>query len=174
MIQAGMPVRYLSALLLLFVACARPTPAPAAADDVSATADWRRSLAGDWIVEFRLDSVRSRGPTQPWQAGSFRSARGTLQLSDSTTSRNLVHSHIDVTFDSLLVRPMSCYDPRPTTTAVERNGDAVSLHFTPNAADCGFSASGTLRGDSLIGTWDESGFAGPTVMGRFRMFRAPR
>ena len=167
-------IRYLSALLLLFVACARPTPAPAAADDISATADWRRSLAGDWIVDFRLDSVRSHGPTQPWQPGSFRSARGTLHLADSTTSRDLIPSRIDVAFDSLLSRPMSCCEPRPTATAVERNGDAVSLHFTPNAADCGFSASGTLRGDSLIGTWDESGFAGPMVMGRFRMIRAAR
>jgi hypothetical protein len=170
-----MPVRYLSALPFLLVACARPTPAPAsAADHIPAPTEQRRSLAGDWFVEFRLDSVRSRGPMQPWQPGSFRSARGTLHLADSTTSRNLIRSRIDVAFDSLLNRPMSCYEPRPTTTAVETNGETVSLHFTPNAADCGFSASGTLRGDSLIGTWDETGFAGPTVMGRFRMFRAPR
>jgi hypothetical protein len=167
-----MPVRYLTALLLI-VACARPAPTPPAADDIPATAD-RQALAGDWIVEFRLDSVRRGGPTQPWQSGSFRMARGTLHLSDSTTSRSIIPSRIDVAFDSLLNRPMSCYEPRPTTTAVERNGDTVSLHFTPNAADCGFSASGTLRGDSLIGTWDESGFAGPMVIGRFRMFRAPR
>ena len=169
-----MPVRYLSALPLLLVACARPTPAPAAADHIPAPADQHRSLAGDWFIEFRLDSVRSRGPTQPWQPGSFRSARGTLHLGDSTTSRNLVQSRIDVAFDSLLNRPMSCYEPRPTTTAVGTSGDTVSLRFTPNAADCGFGASGILRGDSLIGTWDESSFAGPTVMGRFRMFRAPR
>jgi len=169
-----MPVRYLSALPLLLVACARPTPAPAAADHIPAPADQHRSLAGDWFIEFRLDSVRSRGPTQPWQPGSFRSARGTLHLGDSTTGRNLVQSRIDVAFDSLLNRPMSCYEPRPTTTALGRNGDTVALRFTPNAADCGFGASGILRGDSLIGTWDESSFAGPTVMGRFRMFRAPR
>jgi len=169
-----MPVRYLSALPLLLVACARPTPAPAATDHITAPTDQRRSVAGDWFIEFRLDSVRSRGPTQPWQPGSFRSARGTLHLGDSTTSRNLVQSRIDVAFDSLLNRPMSCYEPRPTTTALGTNGDTVALRFTPNAADCGFGASGILRGDSIIGTWDESSFAGPTVMGRFRMLRAPR
>jgi hypothetical protein len=86
----------------------------------------------------------------------------------------VLDSRLDVSFDSLLGRPMSCFDPRPTTTVVTRDGDKISLRFTPHAADCGFDAAATLRGDSLIGTWDESSFIGPQVMGRFRMVRAKR
>jgi hypothetical protein len=55
---------------------------------------------------------------------------------------------------------------------VQQEGERTKLRFTPNVADCGFGASGILRGDSLVGTWGESNFAGPVVMGRFRMVRA--
>ncbi|HZI43018.1 MAG TPA: hypothetical protein VFD67_14970 [Gemmatimonadaceae bacterium] len=163
-------------LVFAIVACAGQSPSPAtpAGDTHSNAPDWR-ALIGDWTVEFRVDSVRKVGASAPWSAGSYRSTRGALHLSDSTSGNgNVVQSSIRVDFDSLLGRPMSCYDPRPTTTGVERDGDNVRLRFTPNGFDCGFAAAGTLAGDSVVGTWDESGFAGPTVMGRFRMVRAGR
>jgi hypothetical protein len=103
------------------------------------------------------------------------STQGQLRLSDSTVGQaNIVRSSIQVSFESVLGRPMSCFDPRPTTTGIGRDGEKVTLRFTPNGADCGFSAYATLRGDSVVGTWDESGFAGPSVMGRFRMVRSGR
>ena len=163
------------ALAIAGVACAGQSPPPAATPSDAQSASDSRALAGDWTVEFRVDSVRKVGANEPWRAGSFRSTQGTLHLSDSTVANgNVVRSSIRVEFDSLLGRPMSCYEPRPTTTGVERDGDNVRLRFTPNGFDCGFGAAGTLTGDSVVGTWDESGFAGPTVMGRFRMMRAGR
>lgn len=163
------------ALAIAGVACAGQSPSPAAMpSDARSASDWR-ALAGDWTVEFRVDSVRKVGANERWRAGSFRSTQGPLHLSDSTIGNgNVVRSSIRVEFDSLLGHPMSCYEPRPTTTGVERDGDNVRFRFTPNGFDCGFGAVGTLAGDSVVGTWDESGFAGPSVMGRFRMVRAGR
>jgi hypothetical protein len=172
-------MRFSSILLISLAACAPSTqssaPVPASGDVIPST-DWRRALVGDWNVEFRLDSVRTReGSTARWTAGSLRTARGRLRLTDSAGARpGILQSSLAVDFASLLGRPMSCFDPPPTATAVEHDGDVVSLRFTPNAYDCGFSASGALRGDSLVGTWDETSFAGPVVMGRFRMRRAGR
>lgn len=130
------------ALLVLLFGCGRITlPAPA-------------SLAGEWTVEFSLNNA---------------TAQGTLTLSDS--SAGYFQSNLQIDFVPLLGHPMSCFDPRPTRTAVSRSADVVSLSFTPGVADCGFSASGALRGDSLIGTWNEESFAGPVATGRFRMVR---
>lgn len=163
------------ALAIASIACAGQTPSPAATASDAQSASDRHSLAGDWTVEFRVDSVRNVGTNASWRAGSFRSTHGSLHLSDSTVGNgNVVRSSIRVEFDSLLGRPMSCYEPRPTTTGVERDGDNVRLRFTPNGFDCGFSAAGRLAGDSVVGTWDESGFAGPSIMGRFRMTRVGR
>ena len=159
------------ALLLLLVACGRATLPARASKDSS------RTLSGDWTIEFRLDSVRGpQGSVIPWRPASFQTARGTLHLSDSTTDRpaGAVRSHIDVDFTSMLGHPMSCFDPLPTSTVVTENGEKTDLLFTPNAADCGFSASGKFYGDSLVGTWDESSFTGPLAMGRFRMIRGTR
>ena len=129
------------------------------------------SLAGLWTIVFRLDSVRA--PAGPgWQRGSSREAQGRLRLTDSTTSGDVVRSSIDVDFTPLLGRQMSCFEPRPRSTGVERRGDTVSFRFTPGAADCGFGASGVLRGDSLIGSWGETSFAGPVAAGRFVMTRS--
>ena len=132
------------------------------------------AVTGEWRLEFRLDSVMSReGGNAHWLPGSFRTTTGRLTLRDSVAGRsNLFHSQIDISFDSLLGRPMSCFDPRPTATAVERSADTVRVRFTPRAFDCGFGASGVLRGDSVVGTWDETSFAGPVAMGRLRMTRA--
>lgn len=114
----------------------------------------RRTLLGTWNVEFQLDNA---------------SAHGTLTLSDSNAG--VFHSNLQVEFVPLLGRPMSCFDPRPTTTTVSRDGDVTFLGFTPGAADCGFGAQGTFLGDSLIGTWSEESFRGPVASGRFRMVR---
>lgn len=148
----------LSALLAVACSGSLSTPSP--------NTGAQTNLLGTWTVEFRLDSVRSQG----WQAGSLASTRGTLRLTDSP-SPNVFRSEIDVSFDSLLGRPMSCFSPRPTTTNVNRDGDQLSLSFTPNVADCGFGASGKLNGDSVVGAWSETSFAGPVVIGRFRMVR---
>jgi hypothetical protein len=163
-------------LFVLAVAgCAGQSASPATRPSDAEVASDLRALVGDWTVEFRVDSVRKVGASSVWSAGSYRSTLGTLRLSDSTIGNgNVVRSTIRVEFDSLLGRPMSCYEPRPTTTGVERDGDNVRLRFTPSGFDCGFGAAGVLVGDSVVGTWDESGFAGPMVMGRFRMLRAGR
>ena len=170
--------RVSSVLSFLLFACARNAPAPPSADNtVLPSTDWRRSLVGDWIVEFRLDSVRVReGSATRWRPASFATATGTLRLSDSTagSKQGLLRSRLQIQFDSLLGRPMSCFDPPSTATDVEREGDSVTLRFTPTAADCGFSAYGKLAVDSLVGSWDETSFVGPTVMGRFRMIRIKR
>jgi len=172
--MSGVPLRLLprfAALLLLLLACGRTTLPARASRDSS------RSLAGDWTIEFRLDSVRGpQGSVVPWQPASSQTAQGTLHLSDSTAGRpaGAVRSRIDVDFNPLLGRPMSCFDPRPTSTSVSQDSETTSLRFTPNAADCGFAASGKFYGDSLVGTWDESSFTGPKAKGRFRMIRGAR
>ena len=131
------------------------------------------SVAGQWTIAFRLDSVRApAGSPSRWQQASFSEVRGRLRLTDSVTSGDLVRSSIDVDFTPLLGRQMSCFEPRPRTTGVERRGDTVTFRFTPGVADCGFGASGVLRGDSLIGSWDETSFVGPVAAGRFTMTRS--
>lgn len=131
------------------------------------------SVAGLWTIVFRLDSVRSAGSSPSgWQRGSFREVQGLLRLSDTVATGNAVRSSIDVDFTPLLGRQMSCFDPRPRTTGVERRGDTVTFRFTPGVADCGFGAIGVLRGDSLIGSWDETSFIGPVAGGRFVMTRS--
>ena len=130
------------------------------------------SLVGLWTVIFRLDSLRAPAASPSgWQRGSFREVQGHLRLTDSTTSSGL-RSTIDVDFTPLLGRQMSCFDPRPRSTGVERQGDTVRLRFTPSVADCGFGAYGVLHGDSLIGSWDETSFVGPVAAGRFVMTRS--
>jgi len=150
--------------LIILASCTQSAPEPARGPQTAAPLprdDWRRQLVGTWIVEFRLDSV---------------STSGTFVVRDSTVAGwgDAVQTTIDVQFDALLGRPMSCYDPRPTATGMDHDGKQVRLTFTPTAADCGFSAYGAFFGDSLIGAWDESSFAGPSVTGRFRMVRRAR
>jgi hypothetical protein len=164
------PVRL--AVILGALACASTlTPAGASLD-----ANWPQSMIGEWNVDFRLDSLRSReGGTAHWTPASFATTRGALRLIDaSTAGSGTFRSSIQINFGSLLGRPMSCFDPPPTQTAIEREGDTVRLQFTPGVADCGLSAYATIRGDSLVGTWEETSFAGPTVLGRFRMTRPER
>lgn len=143
---------------VMMVACGRMTLPPNGGDS-------QRTLAGDWTLEFGLDSVRSSGQ---WSATSHRSIQGSLHLADSD---GVVRSSIQLDFRPLLGREMSCFDPRPTSTAISQAGNNTSLHFTPGAADCGFSASGKFYGDSLVGTWSETSFIGPVAVGRFRMIR---
>jgi hypothetical protein len=172
-VPLGMAALFSAAL----AACAGTMPSPSAPSDVVLdSSDWRRALIGEWTVEFRLDSVRVLdGSGQRWQAGSLRTTEGTLRLSaGATNGTGVLASSLEVDFNSLLGRPMSCFDPRPTRTYVDRTDDTIVLNFTPNAADCGFSASGRPEGDSLVGRWDETSFAGPSVMGRFRMRRVRR
>lgn len=144
---------------LMMVACGRVT-LPASNGAAS-----HRTLAGDWTLEFRLDSTRSGGN---WSSASHQSAQGTLHLANPD---GVVRSSIQVDFRPLLGRDMSCFDPRPTSTAISRGGENTILVFTPGAADCGFSASGKFYGDSMVGTWSETSFIGPVAVGQFRMIR---
>ena len=167
-------------LFVVIAACAAPAPAPVRGPQPAAELprnDWRRQFVGSWTVEFRLDSVRGRGGSvERWQPGSFKTATGSFVVRDSTAAGwgQALRSTLDVEFDSLLGRPMSCYEPKPTATGIDREGNEIRLTFTPTSADCGFSAYGRFFGDSLIGEWDESAFAGPSVTGRFRMMRTSR
>ena len=152
-------VSRLSALLLV-VACGRITlPAPSGNGS-------HKTLAGDWTIEFRLDSMRTAGK---WSPASYQTIQGTLHLADSD---GVVRSTIQVDFNPLLGRDMSCFDPRPTSTAISHTGENTSLVFTSGAADCGFGALGKFYGDSLFGTWSETSFVGAVAMGRFRMLRS--
>ena len=162
-------IRWVAAGLVAALGGCRTALAPATGGEPSPGG----SLAGLWTLAFRLDSTRSPGGSG-WQRASLREVRGQLRLTDSTTSGDAVRSSIDVDFTPLLGRQMSCFDPRPSSTGVERRGDTLALRFTPRVADCGFGASGVLRGDSLIGSWDETSFAGPVAAGRFVMTRSSR
>ncbi|HKA57127.1 MAG TPA: DUF6174 domain-containing protein [Gemmatimonadales bacterium] len=138
---------------------------------VPAEADWRRNLIGTWAIEFRLDSVLG---STGWKQGSLETTTGTFQVLDPATDpwgEFVVRSSIDVDFEPMLERPMSCFDPRPVSTVIEGAEDDVRLSFTPHAADCGFSAHGAFAGDSIIGSWSETSFIGPVAKGRFRMRR---
>lgn len=159
-------------LVLAFPGC-RTALAPAAGGDQALPPE--EFLAGLWTVAFRLDSLRAPGGSPSrWERGSLREVQGLLRLTDSTVSGNAVRSSIDLDFTPLLGRQMSCFEPRPRSTGVERRGDTVTFRFTPGVADCGFGASGVLRGDSLIGSWEETSFAGPVAAGRFVMTRSRR
>ena len=161
-------------LLLVILAGCASAPSHGPYNDQPLPADdWRQSLLGTWKVEFGVDSVRSGGSVARWERGSFRTVQGTLQVRDTITGRwtRGLRSEIDVKFDDALGRPMSCFDPRPVSTGVERRRGELVLLFTPDAADCGFNAHGKVFGDSVVGTWYESSFGGPSVMGRFRMSR---
>lgn len=162
-------IRCVAAALVVANAGCRTALAPAGGGEKPTP---NASLAGLWSVAFRLDSVRAPGASPSgWQRGSFREVQGRLRLTDSTSSGNAVRSSIDVDFTPLLGRQMSCFEPRPSNTGVDRQGDTVTFRFTPGVADCGFGASGVLRGDSLIGSWDETSFIGPVAAGRFVMTR---
>lgn len=165
-------IRCAAAGLAIATAACRTALAPAAGGEQPLP---NASMPGLWTILFRLDSVRAPGgSTSGWQRGSLSEVQGQLRLTDSVTSGDAVRSSIDVDFTPLLGRQMSCFDPRPQTTGVERRGDTVTFRFTPAVADCGFGASGVLRGDSLIGRWDETSFVGPVATGRFLMRRANR
>lgn len=161
-------IRWIAAALVGGVGGCRAALAPATGSEPPLPTG---SIAGVWRVVFRLDSVRAPAGSG-WGRGSFREVQGRLGLTDSTTSDNAVRSSIDVDFTPLLGRQMSCFDPRPRSTGVERRGDTVTFRFTPGVADCGFGARGVLRGDTLIGSWDETSFAGPVAAGRIVMTRS--
>ena len=133
-----------------------------------------RTLIGAWNVEFHFDSVRgSGGAVEHWRAASHRIARGRVVLMAPMQPVRpfRLSSDVAVSFDSALGRPMSCYTPGHGTVAVEARRNVVTIRFTPNAADCGFSGEGQLERDSLVGTWSETSLGGPVAMGAFQMQR---
>jgi hypothetical protein len=165
------PTRWVAICLVIAFAGCRTALAPAAGGEKPRPEEF---LAGLWTIAFRLDSLRAPGSRSGWERGSLREVQGRLRLTDSTARGDAVRSSIDLDFTPLLGRQMSCFEPRPSSTGVERLGDTLTFRFTPGVADCGFGASGVLRGDSLIGRWDETSFAGPVAAGRFVMTRSSR
>ena len=154
-------MRFALLVIVSAIACGRTTvPAPSADDSP-------RTLAGDWTLRFGLDSSRTQRSS--WTRGSHQSVQGTLHLASSSGD---VSSRIQVDFWPLVYRDMSCFAPRPRTTVITNSGENTTLLFTPEAVDCGFSASGKFYGDSLIGTWEETSFVGPVTAGYFQMIRA--
>jgi hypothetical protein len=165
-------IQWVAASLVIALPACRTALAPAAGGEQPSP---NGSLVGLWTIAFRLDSLRAPGGSRSgWQRGSLREVQGRLRLTDSSASGNAVRSSIDVDFTPLLGRQMSCFEPTPRSTGVDRQGDTVTFRFTPGVADCGFGASGVLRGDSLIGSWDETSFIGPVAAGRFVMTRSSR
>lgn len=165
-----------SLLLLALIGCnkefysIRPDAAVPLSDD-----DARRGLIGHWKVEFRVDSLR-KGPNR-WGPPLDTDARaaGTLELRDTLATPHHpvrgLRANLDVDFTPILQRQVSCYEPGLRVIQVEQHDKDVAMWFTPGAADCGFGANGRFYGDSLIGGWSETSFAGPIVEGQFRMVR---
>jgi hypothetical protein len=154
-------------------AARQPTTSPQAAGS-RVELDEMSTLIGSWNAEFHYDSVRgSGGVVEHWRAASHRVARGRIVLTaPSQPIRPFrLSSDVRVSFDSAFGRPMSCYTPGRGSVAIEAHRSSVTIRFTPDVADCGFSGEGRLEGDSIVGAWSETSIAGPVAMGAFRMHR---
>ncbi len=142
--------------------------------------DRRRSLAGLWNVNFAIDSVQAplAGSRAVMQAGSGTWVTGTLQLTDTlVVIRGLplagLRATVEVDFTSSLGRQVSCFTPGEGLVEVQLHPSRLQLLFTPGAADCGFAAEGSVRGDSVVGAWNEASYVGHRTAGRFFMVRSP-
>jgi hypothetical protein len=164
--------------LPLVLGCAQqPEPKPPRAAVSIPAGDWRARMVGEWQVTFYIDSARGELIAAPARLGaaSGQAVIGTLRLYDTLPSGGGVEllSELDLDFAPVLGRPISCAPPRRGTVGLAGTADSFALAFTPGVADCGFVASATRQGDSLVGTWYEGSFGGPVVLGRFRMTRRP-
>ena len=129
-------------------------------------------FAGEWEMEFTLDSVPGPDDRRVWVPRDAPPVRGTLSVSGSRDDREAYEVTMTVDFRPLLGRQMSCYEPGRRTIRIARADSASwSLLFTPAAADCGFGASARRQGDTLRGEWSETSFIGPVARGRLLMSR---
>ena len=160
-------------------ACGQPfwTPRPEPpAPRVMEESDRRRSLLGSWQIAFAVDSTVARTGKRPRMlAGSGAWTVGVLTLTDSLNRAppfQTVRGTVQVDFTSALGRQISCFHPegREIWLQFDKKGHAM-FSFTPGAGDCGFGASGSVRGDSVVGRWSEGGYFGPSTEGRFIMVR---
>jgi hypothetical protein len=174
-------VRASLAGVFLIIGCAQqPAPKPPREAVSVPTDDWRSRMIGKWQVRFYVDSAKGVDREAPNRLGgaSGDSAIGILQLYDTLPSGGGIEllSELDLDFTPVLGRPISCVPRRRATVGLAGSIDSFDLDFTPGVADCGFVAQvfrPTNQRDSLIGTWYEDSFAGPVVLGRFRMTRQP-
>jgi hypothetical protein len=61
---------------------------------------------------------------------------------------------------------------RPTGKAdVIQTHVSVVINFAPQSSDCGLTVRGTIRSDTVIGTWHQPGFSGYRAQGPFVMWR---
>ena len=131
------------------------------------------SLVGSWHVTFSLDSVRS-GNLEAWKPANGRIAEGVLILSPAPRGAHpyRLASELRIALDSAWGRPMSCFVPGPSSISVfEGKHRSLTMWFTPDAADCGFSVVGHFVGDSFTGVWEEASIGGSVAMGQYRMER---
>ena len=107
------------------------------------------------------------------RAASGAWVSGTLQLKDTLVEDYAtgLRATVDVDFTPVLGRQVSCFRPGQGVVGVELLANDVTLRLTPGAADCGFTAGGWLRGDSVVGKWYEDAYVGYPTTGRFRMLR---
>jgi hypothetical protein len=163
--------------LITAVACQASSPIRDAALPALSASDWRQEFIGAWQIEFVLDSVRVPDQTDGvmlMRAVSGPSVLGRFTLTDSIVDAPWIRglrSSLIIDDVALLGRPMSCFEPRPTTTRIERQNGGVIIDFTPGAADCGLTALVQMEGDSVIGRWREGGFTGPPATGRVSLRR---
>jgi len=112
------------------------------------------------------------------QAASGTWVTGTLQLRDTLVVIGALpivglRALVEVDFTPSLGRQVSCYTPGEGVVDVQLLLGHLQLLFTPGAADCGFAAEGSVRGDSVIGSWNEDSYVGRRTAGRFFMVRSP-
>jgi hypothetical protein len=132
--------------------------------------DWREVFRGTWEVRFRLDSTRSLNGG--WVKATGAEAVGRLVVTDTLAGQSgTLKSRLEIDFQSLLGRPMSCFTGTGDQLGISESGGGYFLNFTPNAADCGFGASVGTGPDRFTGEWGEQSFSGPVVAGRFSMSR---
>jgi hypothetical protein len=159
-------------LSIVLMGCAHRGDGPDAAltEPTLEASDWRQAFRGTWEVTFRLDSTRS--PGGGWVKATGAEAVARLAVTDTLAGQNgALKSRLEIDFQSLLGRPMSCFAGTGDQVTISRSGNGYFLNFTPNAADCGFGAGVDAGPDLFTGEWGEQSFSGPVVAGRFSMSR---
>ena len=141
----------------------------------------RRGFVGQWDITLTLDSVMLRDPADirkiKYAKGSGDSTRGRLTIVDSIVSPSLqvFASTLDLRFDVLLGRAMSCYRPgdQKETGITALMTGSYQIRFTPRNGDCGFYAVVEASDDNtLVGKWAEGARQGKPAFGRITMRRA--
>ena len=156
--------------------------------------DWRRAYVGTWAIALVLDSLRkpmteadsTRPPLVPAEPQEAW-IEGTLHISDSTLGQDdppiLARLDLDMSQLPEYVRFSSgaAYIPagsRPLAfggdgIALHRHKGSVYISFTPRVMDYWWGLIAPLRGDSLVGRWEEESWGSVLACGRFKLARVP-